>query len=226
MFDQAQIEIQARFSEANNMLNYIRSIEPKNFKPLNEIQKTLRGLWLVSLYGAVERSTNLLIEAALGEIASHKPRSIDCIPPLHSILHYSKIQSVKDCGRNRIFDASIELFNSSFDDSEIENITNPLSESLQNVGGNTIIWLNSIFSAPSLNIDQNAIQRLNSLRERRNAISHGRESASEAGQHYTLSEMANLYNVADTTITNFGLNLKEYCELRAYNRSRTEAISA
>ena len=70
-FDNAQIEIRDRFSEANSLLAFLRSNGPAPLQPASENIKSLKGLWLVSIYAAVERSVNAVMEAALEVISNH-----------------------------------------------------------------------------------------------------------------------------------------------------------
>jgi len=218
-FASAQDEARERFTETLALFNHIRQQSPEGFAPLDSIQKSMRGLWLVSLYAAFERSTNAIVEAAISEIASHGSKSVDCSPPIHSIIHYSKIQAVKDCGSNSVFDKSVALFRAAFSGAPLGVFENPLAERMQNVDGGTLEWISSLFGLDGFGIAPADRGRLNTLRERRNAVAHGREAASEVGQRYTLAEMNNVYTAADRTSTAFLLAMSEHCTQRLYLRA-------
>lgn len=64
-FEVARREMRARFAEAFSLLVHLREISPAPLTPSNDIIKSLRGLWLVSIYGAIERSVNAATEAAI-----------------------------------------------------------------------------------------------------------------------------------------------------------------
>lgn len=215
-FENAQIEIRERFSEANSLLVFLRANGPAPLQPTSENIKSLKGLWLVSIYSAVERSVNAVMEAALEVISNHNNKSIDCIPSLHSIFHFSGIKSIRECGRNKIFDKSAFLFKATHSDTVMKVIDNPLAESLQNVDATTVSWILGLFGAPDITVSVPSIGRVNALRERRNAVAHGRESASEVGERYTIQELENIYNAADEIITAFLLNLSDYCTNQHY----------
>ena len=138
-FGSAHDEMRERFTETLALLNHIRQHSPEGFLPLDSVQKSMRGLWLVSLYAAFERSANAIIEAAIAEVASHGSRSIDCMPPIQSIIHYSKIQAVKDCGSHSIFDKSVTLFHAAFSGAPLAAFDNPLAERMQNVDGGSAV---------------------------------------------------------------------------------------
>ena len=215
-FENAQIEVRDRFSEANSLLAFLRANGPAPLQPTSENIKSLKGLWLVSIYSAVERSVNSVMEAALEVISNHNNKSIDCIPSLHSIFHFSGIKSIRECARNKIFDKSTFLFEATHSDTVMKVIDNPLAESLQNVDATTISWILGLFGAPNISVSASSIGRVNALRERRNAVAHGRESASEVGERYTIQELENIYNASDEIITAFFLNLSDYCTNQYY----------
>jgi len=218
-FSIAHGEQSERFTEALAILHYIRQNTPKNFAPLDNLQKALKGLCIVAIYAAFERSVNAIVEAAISEIASHKSKAIDFHPSLQSIIHYSKVQSVKDCGFSLVFDKSIPLFSAAMSDLPVEKFANPLLERLMNVDGNTLKWIAKLFAVPEFAIEGRDNTRLTALRERRNAVAHGRESASSVGEPYTIEELTEIYNVADAVISRFLLTMKDHCTGRHYLRN-------
>lgn len=217
-FADAESESRERLAESTALLNHIRATSPVDFTPLDDLQKSMRGLWLVSLYGAFERAVNVTVEAAIAEISGHATKSIDCVPALHSILQYSYIAALRDCGNNRSIDKSIDLFEASFSTNPASLNDNPLAERLQNVDGSTLIWVTGIFGAPGFVMPESNKGRLSRLRERRNAVAHGREAASKVGERYTLEELARVYDAADAEITRFLFHLRDYCANRGYVR--------
>ncbi|MBK0024258.1 MAE_28990/MAE_18760 family HEPN-like nuclease [Brucella pseudogrignonensis] len=218
-FEVADAERRERFAEANALLLYLRSLAPPPPLPATENDKSLRGLWLVSLYAAVERSVNAMTEAAITVISSHQNKSIQCIAPIHGIFHFNKVKSLKDCGRGKVFDKSALLFKASLSEEILSISDNPLAESLQNVDSNTMSWILELFGAPRMTPAAASIDRVNTLRERRNAVAHGRESASQVGERYTLSDLSNIYNAADEVVLSFFMCLKDHCVHQRYLRA-------
>lgn len=217
-FSAAKTEVRARFSEARLLLENLRRSSPPAFTPVDETQKALRGLWLVSLYAAVERSANAVVEAAIADISSKSIKSSDSKFNLHGIFHYNKVQAVHSCGRNSLFDKSADLFEVAFSDATLSATDNPLAESLQNVDAKTLSWILKLFGAPEMTPDVASIGRTNTLRERRNAVAHGRESASKVGERYTITELDNLYNAADEVVAAFVLSIEGHCATNGYLR--------
>lgn len=210
-FDEADEEIRTRLAESAGFLAHLRTREPRDFAPVEDLQKALRAHWLVSIYAAFERGVNAVVEASLAYIAGVAPQNDNCVPALHSLIHHAKIKSIRDCSNGRVFDVSVELFASALGAGEVDFPENPLSERLQNVDAGTIVWVMSLFGAAATTIPQSNIGRLSNLRERRNAIAHGRESAVTIGQRYTIDELARLYGVVDEELTRMSLGMREFC---------------
>lgn len=211
-------EVRERFSEASMVINHLRTIAPAELQPIDDLQKSLRGLCLVSIYAAVERSANAIIEAALAELTSHATPSTTYITSLHGLLHYAKLKSLRDCGNDHLFDRSKVLFDAAFEIHAGSFLENPLADKMQNVDGGTLEWLASLFGASDHACAAASKGRLGNLRERRNAVAHGRESASSVGGRFTIAELANVYDAADLEITRFLTAIRRQCDERLYIR--------
>jgi hypothetical protein len=218
-FADAEGEIRSRFAEAAAIINHLRSIAPPVPSPVDDMQKSLRALCLVSIYAAFERGVNAVVEAALGELTQQGIRSVDYIPSMHSVVHYSRLQSIKDSGPNRMMDVSCALFEASFSENVIEIVDNPFAEKLQNVDGGTLVWLSQIFGIMGFAVAQPNHGRLGTLRERRNAVAHGREAGSRVGERYNVDELGRVYEAADQELTRFLLTMQEHCDNRRYVRN-------
>jgi hypothetical protein len=79
-------------------------------------------------------------------------------------------------------------------------------------------WVLRLFGAPEMVVPQASLGRTNALRERRNAVAHGRESAAKVGERYTISELENIYQAADEIVTSFTLSLKDHCVAKRFLR--------
>lgn len=214
----AEAETRERFGESRTLLDELRRAAPPPLQPLTQVQKAQRGLWLVSLYAAVERSVNASVEAALYEISAERVKSADTVSSIHSIFHFPKVQSLHSCGRGSIFDKSIALLEASSGHEILQTTDNPLAPSLQNVDSKTMLWVLGLFGASAMAASPAALGRTNTLRERRNAVAHGRESAANVGERYTITELENMYNAGDEVVTAFSTALKDHCTSKSYLR--------
>ncbi|WP_426044012.1 hypothetical protein [Caulobacter sp. DWR3-1-2] len=218
-FASAEEEARERLTESATLLAHLRAIAPMGRTPLDDLQKAQRGLWLVSLYAAFERGVNAVVEAALQEISSHGPKSIESAPSLHAVFHFSKVQSVKDCSYSSVFESSIAMFQASLSDAPLVMGDNHLAKYLQNVDGGTLEWVCTLFGATPYAVVGANRGRLATLRERRNAVAHGREAASQVGERYDLTEMQRVYDAADAELLRFKLHMEDYCTGRRYVRA-------
>lgn len=209
-------EARERFSEALQMLNLLTAMEGNRVGPATNTDKSLKGLALILIYAAVERAVNSTVEQAIYEISSHSTPSASCAPAVLSIFHYSKIQAVKDCTYDNTIPKAAALISSAFSRDPISMAQNPLALMLQNVDANTMHSVAEFFGIRGYIIPKGSAGRLNNLRARRNAIAHGRESASSAGERFTIAELNNVYNCADTEITRFVDAVRAHCEGRLY----------
>lgn len=217
-FIDAEGEIRGRFAESLLLTNHLRLIAPTEFVPLDDLQKSMRGLLLVSIYAAFERSVNAVVEAAIQEVSNVAPPSIDCISTMHVMTHYSKIQSIRDSGAGKLIDNSIALFAASLGRERVSIQNNPIADRLQNVDGSTLQWVANLFGVENFEIELSTLARLRTLRERRNAVAHGREAASKVGERYSLNELANTYDAADREATHFLIALRQQCLSKQYMR--------
>lgn len=217
-FQGCEAEIRGRFAESLNFLNHLRLIAPPMLTPVDDLQKSMRALFLVSVYAAFERGVNAVVEAALDSVSEHDARSIDYIPSMQAIVHFAKVKSLHQGSSRKLIDASKALFEASMSLNPVQIIENPLADKLQNVDAGTLIWVAKLFGINELPCNTANVGRLGTLRERRNAVAHGRESASRVGERYTLDELANVYDAADSEIARFLLNMREQCSLQRYVR--------
>lgn len=209
-------EARERFSEALQILNLLTSMDGDRLSPATRTEKSLKGLVLVLMYAAVERAVNSTVEQAIHEISSHSTPSASCDPAILSVFYYNKIQSVKDCSYENTLSKATELISSALSHTPIAMTQNPLALMLQNVDANTMHSVAHFFGINGYTINTGSAGRLNNLKERRNAIAHGRESASSAGERFNISELNQVYNCADTEVTRFVEIIKTHCEGRMY----------
>lgn len=215
-FEDAEVEIRERLVGVNQLLNHIATIEAADGIANSENIYSLRGLWVVAIYGVFERALNVIVEQALSDISMRNVPSCDCTPEIHSIFHHGSIQSVKDCSYNNVFDKSVDLFKASSARDFLSLTNNPLAKILQNVDGNTVIKVFSYFGETTYVIDQTPLAKLSHLRERRNAVAHGREAAARVGERLNISDLRSLYGLVDAECFRFIEHMKQYCYDKRY----------
>lgn len=218
-FADAQLEVRGRFTEALQVINRLDPGAAPNFVPSTDPDKALRGLLLVAIYSAMERGVNAYVEEALAVATSHSALVRDCIPEVQAIFHYPRIQSLRDCSDDNSLSKSIELFSMLTQDLKFSVESNPFSVRLQNVDGSTMERCCQFLGVPNFSVGAMERGRLNNLRERRNAVSHGRESSVQVGGRFSYGEIRTMHSIADTEVEKFGSALKHFFEQKGYELS-------
>jgi hypothetical protein len=172
-----------RFNETQIYLNHIISLEPQNPTDQPSIElKILRGLFQVQLYASLEKTINDIVEYSLSNIASRRIKNSHFNISFNTVSLSDKLKLLKDSGYSSFFPKAIELF------LEISNPTvHPINEalfakSLQNIWAKTIEETIGAFGIKGYNIGVIERSTINELVEKRNAVAHGRESASTIGE--------------------------------------------
>lgn len=215
-FADASLEIRQRFTEAFQLLIHLEAMDSSRTGVPSATDHALKGLFLVALYGAFERSANSIVEQAIAEISAHDTPSNRCNPAIFTVFHYPRVQSLRSCARDNVFEKSHELFTESSSELHISVNNNPLAEILMNVDGSTLINISRYFGVKNFTMDRTSLGRLNNLRERRNAVAHGRESAVTAGERFGYPELRTMYRVADQEIARFLDTMRKQCDEMLY----------
>ncbi|QFT59185.1 hypothetical protein FIU94_10140 [Sulfitobacter sp. THAF37] len=215
-FADAQLEVRGRFTETLQVINRLDPGGPPNLIPSTDPDKSLRGLLLVAIYSAMERGVNAYVEEAMAVATSHAPLVKDCIPEVQAIFHYPRIQSLRDCSYDNSLNKSIELFSMLNEELEFSVASNPFSVRLQNVDGSQMEQCCQLLGVPNFVIGVMEKGRLNNLRERRNAVSHGRESSVQVGGRFSFGEIRTMHSIADTEVERFGSALQAFFEQKGY----------
>lgn len=215
-FDDVTAEARERFVEAGLIINHLAEQEAEEDAKKSVAFMALKGHALVSIYGAVERGVNSTVEAALDTITGQGVASSRCSPNVLSIFHYPQIQSVRSCGaENTIEKASDLLFQVKANEPMLRRV-NPFSDRLKNVDGSSMIFVAQRFGVAGYEIELGVLGRLNNLRERRNAVAHGREAASEVGSRFKVTDLRSMLNKADGEIFRFIEVMRRHCEGKAF----------
>ncbi|WP_152981642.1 MAE_28990/MAE_18760 family HEPN-like nuclease [Hymenobacter sp. AT01-02] len=184
-FTNVRTKARGRFSEALTYLNYIASLEPNNTMDLTSIEvKIMRGLFQVHLYAALEKTVNELIENTLSYISSNNIKSLHYANTFRSISHINKLKALRDCKYENFLSKSAEVFSEMESESTLTISETIFSSNLQNVWTKTILEVINVFGIKNFTIDPITRTIIDELVERRNAVAHGRESASVVGERF------------------------------------------
>lgn len=186
----------SRFNEVQVYLNYISSLEPANPTESASLElKIQRGLFYVQLYAALEKTINDVVETTLILIASKSVKSVHYSPGFGVIAFSNKLRGLKDAEYNNFFNKSIEFF----EEVRSSNITaindSVFSTSLQNVWAKTIDEVYRSFGMKEFTLTARERATIDEIVDKRNAVAHGRESASAAGERHRTDVLRQKYSV-------------------------------
>lgn len=216
MFDALEADIRERFVDCQRMLIYLRGLPNGNIHPAPLEISSLRGLWLVNLYGVMEKSVNMISDEVIDCIVTEAVASSSLKPSLHGVFHFSKIQALKDCGHGTIMEKSMDLLRASHSIENVELASNPLPDKLQNVDADTIYLLCDLLSLDGHEIEAGRRGRLNNLKERRNAVAHGRETPHSVGRRFNADGLQDLFTLTNEEVFSFMERCRTYCGDRTY----------
>lgn len=174
-----------RFNETQIYLNYLKSLEPSNpTDPISLELKIMKGLFQVHLYAAFEKTVNELIENTLLYIGSNNVQYNHYCIPFNTISLVDQLKSFKDSGQKSFFEKAIEIF-SEMTSSNIASINETaFSNQLQNVWTKAIEEVVKSFGIKSFSLDHRVRATIDELVDKRNAVAHGRESATVIGERF------------------------------------------
>lgn len=216
MFDVLEADVRERFVDCQRMLIYLRGLPNGNVHPAPLEISNLRGLWLVNLYGVMEKSVNMISDEVIDCIVSDEVSSSFLKPSLHGVFHFSKILALKDCGHGTVMEKSMDLLRASHSIENVALASNPLPNKLQNVDAETIDLLCNLLSLDGHVIEAGRRGRLNNLKERRNAVAHGRETPHSVGRRFNDRGLHELFTLTNEEVFSFMERCRTYCQNKAY----------
>jgi hypothetical protein len=193
-----------RFNENLTYLNFLTAEEPNDptIPPSLEL-KIMKGLFYVHLYSSLEKTLNDLIEQTLTLINSKNVKNKHYNLSFNTISLLNKLQSFKECGYRNFFSKAIEIFEA-LNSEQIPTLNETVfSNSLQNVWTSTIIEILQAFGINNFMVQPRIRTTIDEIVDKRNAVAHGRESASVIGERFR----TDVLRTKMTVIMNFSYDL-------------------
>lgn len=212
-----------RFSEVQLFLNYIKSQEPGNPTDPTPIEvKIMRGLFYVHLYSTLEKSINEVVQKTLLLINAQNVKNNHFTLAFNTISVLDKLKSLKDCSHKNFVDKSVQLF----DEVGSRNIRTinetAFSNNLQNVWMNTIEEILSAFGIKNIEIQARQKATIDEIVDKRNAVAHGRESASYVGERHRTDILRTKLDIAQNFTIQIIDTFDEYIENKKYLKPITK----
>ena len=215
-FDTARRIGADRLNEVLVFLNHIQTLEPSGgFTPAIEV-KVMKGLFMVQLYGALEKTLSEAVQVLLREISSLKPVNVDVALPFNVVSMSTKWKSVKDAGYKDVFPRMSDFFRS-IESGQFHGIEESLfADYLQNIWAKTIEDIVGALGMTNYVLSTSDRALLNELVDKRNAVAHGRESAAVIGERYQCADLRKKLNDIQFLINGFVDALDQYLKNRDF----------
>lgn len=182
-------ESSARFLEVNLYLRFIDKLSSPPLIYTRELASA-KGLFFVHLYGTYEYTVTAGVQEALRHINGGKLRIADCHPAFLSLALDSECRSLADVGPDKTWARRRALFGrvGSSEEVSIRETLMPTSGGNPSYEHLCSIWETFCIRDPVVPRPE-LIGRIKELVESRNAIAHGRESASAVGGRFTIGDL-------------------------------------
>lgn len=210
-------EISIRHRELEKFVQHLRSLG--NEPDMNSPKRTLKGLFFVHTYAIIEYTVYSAVNRTIQIINSDSLKLSDIKSVVLSLALSSKINSIKDVGRNKIWDKKRELFNELDINPSVE-----IDDTLMPTDGRNIttLQLNSIWNTFSIELPivprPELNSRVNEIAENRRSISHGRNKPEDVGRRYTDDEIKKIDEDVNE-ISNYIVNtFSDYCDRNLYKK--------
>lgn len=155
-----------------------------------ESASVAKGLAFVQMYAIYEYTVCTVVQTAIDSIKDQKIPLVALKPSLMALFLDAELKSLKDSGRKREWECRIELFQRAYsnDCPSLDNSILPTDSSHFRPSHLQIIF--QVFGIKHLPVRRKAhLTRISEVVNNRNAVAHGRETASEVGGRYTQKDL-------------------------------------
>lgn len=220
-----------RLNEARELLSAIRSAESAAapLSPIPSFEASLRGLFYVSCYGALEWSVTAGVHAYLASIDNEDvPLSkLDWV--FNSVALDKYFKALADTGTKGKWAARRRMFEAFADGAHCKVSTASMESLLSNIWPKTIEEIFQCFGIAKQWTDALAnLGYMKELVEKRNAVAHGRQTAIEAGEGTTFAQLDRIHKATSDVALYFLNTLEEHARQKLYVQSafRQEYLNA
>jgi len=216
-FNTIKSENASRFSEVQVYLNYITSVEPAVTDSIIPLEvKIMRGLFYVHLYAAIEKAINEIVQRTIMMINSKRVQNNHYALVFNAISKIDRIKAINDCGSNNLFNKSIDLFSDMNNKSITEINETVFSNKLQNVKIKNIEEVVLAFGITKLCIEQRERATINEIVDKRNAVAHGRETATYTGERHRAEVLRVKLDISQNFIAKVIDVFEDFYESKSY----------
>lgn len=220
-----------RLNEARELLNVIKVAENGKgpLTPIPPFESALRGLFYVSCYGALEWAVSAGVNAYLAAIDEDEIPLNRLEWVFNSVAMDGFLKAIASTGDGRKWAARRKMFEAFANGANCKASGASMEALLSNVWPKTIEEIFQCFGITKPWTDAPAnLGYMKELVEKRNAVAHGRQTATEAGEGTTFAQLEKIHTATSGVTLYFFATLEEHANAKLYVQApyRPEYLNA
>jgi hypothetical protein len=220
----ARQEITKRLADANAFLTTTKALDPSPAPATIEFNIG-KGLYIVILYAAFEYSISRIFSEVATAMTARKVCLDHIEPRIFPLALDAQLQSLEAAGQRRSWRSRVELFNVQFSSLSASVGEGAFLSELQNIWFRTLKHLFDVFGINISPIsDIRNKQYIDTLVDKRNSVSHGRESAAAVGQSFTVRDLENYQRVISDEIQYISFQMELYLNEKHFIKQAHRSI--
>lgn len=215
MFETTRNGSTDRLGQAAALINTIKSIEDKS--DIAETIKTQKGLVFILLYAALEYTATAIVSEFLAHLKTETVKNNDLKMFYLAITLDANFKSLLGCSERTFWSKKtslIEAFHSQ-ESARIDDTIFPATGT--NIAFDQLEHIWKIFHLPGSPLPNGvAVFHLTELREHRNAIAHGRETAATIGRRFSAEALTTRHNLIELLCEHLVSTFEETARTKTY----------
>jgi len=219
MFSDISSESTERIKQSTLLLRQIKVLEETSDNSVNELLKTLKGMFFISIYSSLEYSIVNSCSKFLSLIEGDSLFPMRFKNNLLCILLDAEFNSVIGCGKKKVWEKKEGLIERLFSEVPIRIDNTVFPSDGINIGKKQLddVWRFMHLPGDPIPAGENEWY-LKEIKDHRNAVAHGRVAAAEVGKRYTYGDLEKRHNFMSSlcghVIDSFETHAKDHSYLR------------
>jgi hypothetical protein len=215
MFPDLQLEVMERFTAVEQ---YFRN-SPKDFRGVPpELTQTPKGLVLLQIYAIYEFTVREVTSTAIEEIANHAHAYSDLKWPLLAIFLEPQVEALRKCGEKNDWLRRLDLLEKSTSPGPITPVETIPFDGSHYRHTHVELILKVLGVKRKLTLRRRHLYRIDTLVDRRNAISHGEETAMAVGRRSSRADIMREIKIMKSICLRLIEIVSEHCSTPARHR--------
>jgi MAE_28990/MAE_18760-like HEPN len=219
--DQIHQTVDTRLAEVQRTLALVEKLEAsaanENDPVSAENAATLRGLFYVHLYGALEYSITLSVQVLLQEMTKTTVRFSDYDHMLHAVILDDHFRSLAEPGLKLRWPKRRELLAKQISSEPCSLNDTVFQDQLQNLWYKTLHSIFEYLCIPRQAVPEDRMRGyIDEIVDNRNAIAHGRQAAQEVGRRVTSTDLKERFDAITKVVNHVLETFDDYLETRHF----------